>query len=87
MKENTIQEQSNSRAIGDASVLAYDMECATDLALCLSMAAGTGNVGEEQMCNALYALHNHLTDLCDRQRTLLQEALSTNGKRTTEKAA
>ncbi|MCD7743985.1 MAG: hypothetical protein LUI13_01620 [Lachnospiraceae bacterium] len=48
----------------DFSAMEYDLECAADLCLCLSVAAGSGNVPEEQLGNALYALHNHLTGLC-----------------------
>ncbi|MCD8396678.1 MAG: hypothetical protein LUD12_05785 [Lachnospiraceae bacterium] len=64
MASNTNQEKTVNAVSADFSAMEYDLECAADLCLCLSVAAGSGNVPEEQLGNALYALHSHLSGLC-----------------------
>ncbi|MCC8065242.1 MAG: hypothetical protein LIO70_09185 [Clostridiales bacterium] len=58
----------------EMSIPSYHLECAADLAFCLSVALSTGNVGEEQAGNALLALYNHLSDLYNEQEGIIDLA-------------
>ncbi|MCD7886492.1 MAG: hypothetical protein LUG44_02580 [Clostridiales bacterium] len=59
---------------GEFSTLNYRLQCASDMAFCLSVAFAGNDVDGAQAGNALWALSDYLTHLYDKQEALLDTA-------------